>query len=269
MSSMSGKLERDAGWGSCALFAFCEVGWVERRPAKGLPRVPLGSATPGCCQATNTTGRQPWSPEELMLGVFAIMCAWPRKEADSLLLLSIECLLGDALPTSYDFLAGQRDRWAAFNRLCLSSRARAMLTTARSISLEAMTGKWIAHPNTPNDPVASGLQLRLSLSKRAERVVTGSFLNPMVQAAPASADATNSIVHWNLFPGLEKTPGACSRSTNKLIMLASKIAARQGTTRHKIATPADKCPTPVKYARKTRCGSHAGTIAAVASTYTK
>ena len=63
-SSMSGKLESVADWGSSALFAFCEVGSGAHRPAKGSPRVPPNSATRGCCQATDTTERQPWFPEE-------------------------------------------------------------------------------------------------------------------------------------------------------------------------------------------------------------
>src|SRR6266404_1488132 len=58
-SSMTGKFGGDADWGSWARFAFCEVGWGERRPAKGLPRVPPNSATRGCCQARSTTGRRP------------------------------------------------------------------------------------------------------------------------------------------------------------------------------------------------------------------
>src|SRR6267143_218004 len=33
-SSMTGKFGGDADWGSWALFAFCEVGWGARRPAK-------------------------------------------------------------------------------------------------------------------------------------------------------------------------------------------------------------------------------------------
>src|ERR1700722_6546119 len=64
MSSMMEKQGNDVDWGASPPRAFCATGLGARRPAKGSPPVPPGSVTRGCCQATNTTGRQPWFPQE-------------------------------------------------------------------------------------------------------------------------------------------------------------------------------------------------------------
>jgi len=81
--------------------------------------------------------------------------------------------------------------------------------------------------------------------------------------------ATKSIVHCILLAGSLTTAGRCSRSANKLIMSASSVAARRGRIPSRIPTPAARWPIPVTYAKPSRLGNHAGTMAVVGSEYTK
>src|ERR1700730_7908478 len=84
------------------------------------------------------------------------------------------------------------------------------------------------------------------------------------QAAPASAVEAHNAVNSKRIVGAGAARGTQIRSVNRLIMVASRVAARRGKIAKRTPTPAAMCAAPVRWAKPLRSGSHFGTRSAVA-----